>query len=585
MKEKYYTDERSVQILISLLKQYKIRKIIASPGTTNLTFVASMMHDPWFEIYSSVDERSAAYMACGMAAESGEVVVLSCTGATASRNYVSGLTEAYYRKLPVLAVTSTQDIAKIGNLIAQVIDRRNIQNDIALLSEHISVTCTEDDVWSNTLKLNRALLELHHRGGGPVHVNLTTTYSRDYSVKELPEARMIRRITVEEEFPQFPSGRIAVCIGNHRKFTEIETKALDEFCSAYDGVVFCDQTSGYQGKYRVQFALVLMQEKMSTDLGNVDLLIHIGEVSGDYATYGLHPRQVWRVSEDGELRDFFHKLTCVFEMSEFAFFTYYKGLRTDVNSYTSYLDQCIKALSCIRTKIQTLELPFSNIWIASQTACRLPKNSILHLGILNSLRCWNLFNVPASVWGYSNTGGFGIDGNLSSLVGASLLHPDRLCFGVVGDLAFFYDLNVLGNRHIGRNIRILLINNGKGTEFRNYNHPGAAFGKDADKYIAAGGHYGNKSNTLVRHYAEDLGYEYLTASTKEEYLMAVERFIVPVVTDRPMLFEVFTDDMDESNSLKTICRIESSALGTVRFIAKSVLGDKGKQLVKSILSK
>lgn len=48
------------------------------------------MQDSWFEMYSSVDERSAAYMACGMAAESGEVVVLSCTGATASRNYVSG---------------------------------------------------------------------------------------------------------------------------------------------------------------------------------------------------------------------------------------------------------------------------------------------------------------------------------------------------------------------------------------------------------------------------------------------------------------------------------------------------------------
>lgn len=63
-------------------------------------------------MYSSVDERSAAYIACGMAAELGEPVVLTCTGATASRNYISGLTEAYYRKLPVLAVTSSQDISR-----------------------------------------------------------------------------------------------------------------------------------------------------------------------------------------------------------------------------------------------------------------------------------------------------------------------------------------------------------------------------------------------------------------------------------------------------------------------------------------
>ena len=122
MEGKYYSSERSVQMLISLLKQHDIKKCVLSPGTTNLTLVASLQHDPYFELYSSVDERSAAYIACGMAAESGEPVVLSCTGATASRNYLPGLTEAYYRKLPVLAVTSTQDIDNIITLVTCVMD-------------------------------------------------------------------------------------------------------------------------------------------------------------------------------------------------------------------------------------------------------------------------------------------------------------------------------------------------------------------------------------------------------------------------------------------------------------------------------
>ncbi len=181
MEGKYYSSERSVQLLISLLKQHNIKKCVLSPGATNLTFVASLQQDPYFECYSSVDERSAAYIACGLAAESGEPVVLSCTGATASRNYIPGLTEAYYRKLPVLAVTSTQDISRIGHHIAQVIDRRVIQNDIALLSEYIPVTDSNTNAWSNTVKINRALLELRHRGGGPVHLNVETAYSRDYS--------------------------------------------------------------------------------------------------------------------------------------------------------------------------------------------------------------------------------------------------------------------------------------------------------------------------------------------------------------------------------------------------------------------
>ena len=238
MDGKYYSSERSVQLLISLLKQHGIKKIVASPGTTNLSFVASLQQDEWFEVYSSVDERSAAYLACGMAEESGEPVVLSCTGATASRNYIPGLTEAYYRKLPVLAVTSTQDISRIGHHIAQVIDRRVIQNDIALLSEYIPATDDSVKEWSNTVRINCALLELRHRGGGPVHLNMETTYSRDYSVRELPQARMIRRVMPKDLFPELPKGRVAVVVGTHRKFTDPETAALDAFCSTYDAVVF-----------------------------------------------------------------------------------------------------------------------------------------------------------------------------------------------------------------------------------------------------------------------------------------------------------------------------------------------------------
>ena len=138
----HYTDERNVQIVISLLKAHGIKRVIASPGTTNMTFVASIQNDAWFQIWSSVDERSAAYMACGMASQTGEPVVLSCTGATASRNYMPGLTEAYYRKLPVLAITSTRGNHKIGQLIDQQVDRRNVPNDIVV--ESVTIPTVKD---------------------------------------------------------------------------------------------------------------------------------------------------------------------------------------------------------------------------------------------------------------------------------------------------------------------------------------------------------------------------------------------------------------------------------------------------------
>ena len=105
---------------------------------------------------------------------------------------------------------------------------------------------------------------------------------------------------------------------------------------------------------------------------------------------------------------------------------------------------------------------------------------------MNSLRSWNFFETPKSVMCYSNTGGFGIDGGISSLIGASLVNKEKVYFGCFGDLAFFYDMNSIGNRHVGNNIRIMLINNGRGTEFRNYNHNGAIFGsEETDQFIAA----------------------------------------------------------------------------------------------------
>lgn len=581
MEGKFYSAERNVQILISLLKAHGVKKVIASPGTTNVTLVASLMQDPYFELYSSVDERSAAYIACGLSAESGEPVMLSCTGATASRNYAPGLTEAFYRKLPILAVTSTQDASRIGHLRAQVIDRRNQFNDLVNLSEQIPVVKDAQDEWNVNLRLNRALLELKHRGGGPVHINLTTTYSRDFSIKELPSTRVIRRITQNDVFPALPQGRTAIFVGNHQKFTESETKAIDQFCSAHDAVVFCDQTSGYYGKYRVQFAIAINQVNMVSDLRFLDNLIHIGEVSGDSATQQLSAKRVWRVNEDGELRDTFQKLEYVFEMPEEVFFNNYS--EGNAEEHCEYLESCNTVLNEVRANIP--ELPLSNTWIAMQTAHRIPKNSILHLSILNSLRNWNMFEVDNSTVRSSNTGGFGIDGLISSLIGASLNDKNKLCFLVIGDLAFFYDMNALGNRHVGNNIRILLINNGKGTEFRNFDHPGAAFGDEADFYIAAGGHYGNKSKDLVKHYAQDLGFEYMMADSKETFLSQIDEFVKPELTSKPMIFEVFTTNEDESDALKAIYASLSDSTGKMRNMVRNVFGQKGVDLAKKIIGK
>lgn len=582
---KHYTDERNVQVVLALLKKHGIRKVIASPGTTNMTLVASMQSDAYFEMYSSVDERSAAYIACGLAAESGEPVVISCTGATASRNYLSGLTEAYYRKLPVLAITATQAVSSVGHHRPQVIDRSSLPNDVARFSVTLPIVKDADDLWDCEIKTNQAILELTRHGGGPVHMNLPTTYSRSYDQKELLEARVIHRITPMGDFPALPEGRVAVFVGSHAVMSAEQTEALDRFCAANDAVVFCDHTSGYRGKYRVLYPLVACQEKADLSPSQPELFIYIGEITGDSYSMRLAGKEVWRVSDDGEIRDTFRRLTRVFEMPEKCFFEHYAKDKTEGSD--NYLTYCKNQLDDIVGQIP--ELPFSNLWIASRIASRIPDGSTIHFAILNSLRSWNFFELPPSVTSASNVGGFGIDGCMSSLIGASIAERTKLCFGVIGDLSFFYDMNSIGNRHLRDNLRILLVNNGKGTEFRQYNHVAAHFGEDANEYIAAAGHFGDKSNVLVKHYAENLGFEYLCAADKQEFEGVYERFLTEEPTGRPMLLEVFTDSEDESLALQMIANIrwdvKSETKQRAKQVAHQVLGRRGVQGLKKIIKR
>ena len=216
MKKKsfHYSNERAVQMLIYMLKEYKITKIIVSPGATNLNFVASLQYDGSFELFSCPDERSAAYMACGMSVENQEPVVITCTGATASREYLAGLTEAYYRKIPIIAVTATQSTVNADNLSPQYVDRTVVPKDTVKYSAHIQFIRGATDEWDCMLKLNRAFTELLRNGGGPIHINLTTSYSNQFDVVRLPETRVINRYTVESVFPTIDKKlKIGISIG------------------------------------------------------------------------------------------------------------------------------------------------------------------------------------------------------------------------------------------------------------------------------------------------------------------------------------------------------------------------------------
>lgn len=120
-----------------------------------------------------------------------------------------------------------------------------------------------------------------------------------------------------------------------------------------------------------------------------------------------------------------------------------------------------------------------------------------------------------------------------------------------------------------------MINNGIGAEFKLSTHKCSKFGQDADAYMAAGGHFGNMSPSLVKHYAEDLGFKYYSAKNKEEFLTALDAFTSPEIGNQSMIFEVFTTHVEENEALNRMQEIELSLNRKAVNMAKKVIGEKG----------
>lgn len=567
-----YTTEKNIQILISLMKQYGIKKVIVSPGATNYTFVGSIQNDPFFELYSCVDERSAAYMAVGMYDECGEPIALSCTGATASRNYMSGLTEAFYRKLPILAITSMEPRTNVGQLRAQQIDRSQLPKDIAVESVYLSPVKDDEDAYQCMLMVNKALIALGRNGGGPVHIDVATLFGR-IDIKEIKQERVIRHITQNDVFPDLIKGKIAVIVGSHKRFSKELTDTIDSFCASHNAIVLCVNPSCYLGRYAFHPGLLYAQTGCLDSWKEFDLVIHIGETGSDYVGFSIFPKEVWRISEDGLLKDRYRKLTTVFEMPEVFFFKAYNNYELDNTCYEQYVAEDKKIRSLVP------DLPYSNCWIAQYLAPKMPECADLYLGIVNSLRVWDYAKMPESVRTHSNVGGYGIDGCLSTMIGSSILSPEKEFYGVFGDLAFFYDCNVIGNRHVGKNLHIIIINNNGGQQFRNFDHPASSLGSKTNEYVAAAGHNGPQSPLVLKHLSEDFGFNYFSAKTKEEFLNVYHHFFEK---GKSVLLEVFVREKDEGDALRIIRNIVKPRISIVKTTKDAIIEVVGSEKISAI---
>ena len=568
-----YTILENARIVIALLKEHNIRHIVLSPGGSNIPIVQGVQQDPFFTCYSVVDERSAMYFAIGLYLQLGVPVATSCTSAQATRNYIPGLTEAFYKHVPILAITMSKHPRYLRQDYMQCPIQTSLPVDAVKCSYSLPYISNENDRAQCIRTANEAILELTRHSPGPVQLNIEELDNEtwEFGTNNLPEVRSIKRLAeLSNEKEKLIGKKIMLLIGEHRPFHAEIVEAIERFSKKYDVFIYAHHISNYHGKYSLNANIVAstISQKLFDKRFAPDILITIGGITGDYGIYfklfnSKKAIEHWRIDEDGRVVDTYNKLTRIYEMSAMKFFSILSD-GNDVSPHT-YYELWKRHLDEADIKI---DIPFSNAYAAQKLHDKIPANSKIFFAILNSLRTWGYFQLRNDITCFSNVAAFGIDGCLSTMLGASVSTTDKT-FLVTGDLAFFYDMNALGIRHIRNNVRILLVNNNGGAEFK----LGSLEEKtDVSSYIAADNHFKN-----AKGWAETNGFIYLSANNKNDFDRTIDRFIAD--SEKPILFEIFTSAANERIANRNIIRTNwkgdnaENIKNTTKDIIRGILGE------------
>lgn len=581
-----YTHIKCVQILISLLKQFNIRHIVLSPGTRNTALAGSIENDEFFQCYSIVDERSAAYFALGLSEALEVPVCVSCTAATATCNYLPAIKEAYERQLQIVALTADQNQYELFHMEDQCIDQVDMFHGYVKMAVDVPKVLNNDDYWYCNRRINEALLELNHHGKGPVQINYHMSYSLDeistYDVKELPIARKIDRYEEDCDFAALAEiiknkKRILVVGGSEFDQTGKLRDSLNEFTEKYNCVVICDTYANiFSNNEKIMNPRALGDVITQDQIPYLapDLIISFGAVYYSTVKYFMsHYAKVaehWQIAVDGMINDGYHCLKKVFELRPEVFFTHINQYSDGMNN-KEYFERWKKRLDMMHFQ----DLDFTNLAVIREFCAALPENALLHTTVLDSIRMSNYASMKPTVRCFANIGADGIDGALSTFLGQGT-SEEELVYLLIGDLSLMYDMNALLQR-LQSNIRILVVNNYAGAEF--HKNFGLERIPTLNKYIAAG-HSVKIANCCI-----SSQFEYMTATDMKEFKNQLNSFMRP--SDRPILLEVFTDADKDAKALKKywlenreeIPGMRISTKARVKQFAKRVLGENAYKLI------
>ena len=543
-----YSNVKNVQLLVAMLKAKKVKNIVVSAGTSHDAIARSLECDDYFKTYNIVDERSAAFFALGLIQELNETVAIVCTAGTAAVNYLTGVTEASRRNLPLVVITADKNPYYYNQFEDQMVDQINLFKSVVKHTVSLPMIKDDKDRWYCERLLNEAFLEINHHGTGPVHINIPIeegmfAIGDTFTTKELPKIKVIERLDVssdlnkwEEKFRSLKNKKVLIVYGQDYNVTQSRIEKLEKIFRNYNCLISTEKLSNLHCEGAIEMSKVSRMMTVSGEFEQIcpDVVISLaGSVAwdGKFALKSNNKKfENWLVSEFGMVQDFYRNLTNIFECSIDEFLE--KMSNYEIDEKNDYYNLCKN----LDAKFELPNFEYSNLYVTQKLMNNIPKDSILNLANSSTIRLAQYFDNDPSIKIYCNRGIHGIDGCMSTFIGQSAV-TDKLSFLIIGDLTFFYDMNALWNRYVGKNVRIMLVNNSGAALFH--------FNQGLQKYPTLNENVAADHNATAKGWTESRGFKYLSSPNNEEFDKQLVESVNPN-SDKPIILEVFTKKEEDA---------------------------------------
>lgn len=479
------TDKRICRMTAAVLAGYGVKDVVVSPGSRNTPLVMAVCRLSSFNIHQVVDERSAAFIAVGIASVSNLPVAVICTSGSAVLDFAPAVAEAYYRNIPLVVISADRPVAWIDQLDSQTIRQNGILDNITVASSALDDEC-EDDLYQNRL-LNDTLVKALYGRRGPVHINvhLSAPLSCETSVDpvgeyhrlvEYVEPPQIISTTQSRHFAEELRGKNVLVVGGFHNPDARLGKALGELAALPQVAVVTEGLANIHAAGILNTPSAILSGITSeTKKGLVpDVVISFGGslVSSELKEFlrSCDAAHNWCVGRNETTIDCFRTLTRRIEVDPAGFFPRLAGAMAYMNrrqpmasGYSAAWHTAASEASASSDDFLS-SAPWSDLAVAGHILDRIPSSANLQLGNGMSVRYASLHDLGIFHRVDSNRGVSGIDGCIATAIGASSKY-NGLTYAIVGDMSATYDMGALAYSAMSPRLRLIVINNGGGGIF------------------------------------------------------------------------------------------------------------------------